>query len=156
MTIEVRSVRRHDLPILKCMIHENIEYLNAIDEPEEVSDATIDQIEGLVFGPSPLSSVVLAELDREVAGYLLYFLGVDMDEVAPALHINDLFVRIAAHRHDVGRALMNRAREIAVARGAARLFWTVWRKNPQAIEFYRSLGAEVWDEELPMTWNSRR
>jgi len=119
MTIEVRSVRRHDLPILKLMIRENIEYLNAIDEPEEMSDATIDQIEGLVFGPSPLCSVLIAELDREVAGYLLYFLGVDMDEVAPALHINDLFVRVDAHRKGVGRALMHKVREIAVAHSAA-------------------------------------
>lgn len=155
MTIEVRSVRRDDLPILKLMIRENIEYLNAIDEPEEVSDTTIDQIEGLVFAPSPLCNVLIAELDREVAGYLLYFTGVDMDEVSPAFHINDLFVRVAAHRKGVGRALMNRAREIAIARGAARLFWNVWRKNPDAIGFYRALGAETRDEELPMTWKAR-
>jgi GNAT superfamily N-acetyltransferase len=155
MKIEVRHARRDDLPIQKLMIHENIAYLNAIDEPEEVSDSTIGQVEELVFGPSPLCSALIAEIQREVAGYLLYFIGVDMDEVAPAFHINDLFVREALHRKGVGWTLMRRAREIAAARGARRLFWTVWRKNPNAIAFYRKLGAEIWDEELPMTWTAR-
>ena len=153
MTITIRALRPADLPVLKDMIRENIDYLNAIDEPEEVSQETIDRVAALALGPDALCSVLIAEMDEQVGGYLLYFVGVDMDVVAPAIHINDLFVREALHRRGIGCALMNAARAVAKQRGAARLFWTVWRKNPKAIAFYRELGAKPWDdEEILMQW----
>ncbi|HEY7688537.1 MAG TPA: GNAT family N-acetyltransferase [Dongiaceae bacterium] len=155
MAIHVRSANRGDLPVLKRMIRENIDYLNAIDEPEEVSPSTIDRVEGLAFESDPLCTILVAEFEGQLAGYVLFFVGVDMDEVAPAYHINDLFVREVFHRKGVGRALMDTVREMAGSRGAARIFWTVWRKNPGAIAFYRSLGAESWNEELPMVWSTK-
>jgi len=85
----------------------------------------IGQAEGLAFRAAPLCSILAAEIDWKVVGYLLYFVGVDMNEVAPALHINDLFVHEASHRKGVGGSLIHKAREIATARGAGRLFWTV-------------------------------
>ncbi len=68
------------------------------------------------------------------------------------LFVADLFVSESFRRGNVGSALMFRAREIAREHAASQIVWTVWRKNPKAVEFYKALGARVFDEEILMTW----
>ena len=51
-----------------------------------------------------------------------------------------------------GRALMDAVKAIAREQQAKRIVWEVWRKNPLAIEFYKGIGGEVFDENLLMSW----
>jgi GNAT superfamily N-acetyltransferase len=148
----VRRATGADLPVIKQMIHEFADYLNAIDEPEALDPALVAQIETLAFGPSPLCTIEIAEVAGAPVGYMIYFIAIDMDGFAPALYIADLFVRAAWRDRGVGRILMERAAAITREHGGTTLFWTVWNKNPKALEFYRHLGAQRWDEEILMRW----
>jgi GNAT superfamily N-acetyltransferase len=47
---------------------------------------------------------------------------------------------------------MQHVRDLARARGANQVLWTVWRKNAAAQAFYERLGARPYDEEVLMTW----
>jgi GNAT superfamily N-acetyltransferase len=134
------------------MIREFADYLNAIDEPEEPDQAAIDRIAGAAFGRKPLCRILIAEAGGRTAGYLVYFIGLDMDLVRPAAHVIDLFVRAPHRRRGAGRALMEAVARIVERQGGSTLFWTVWRKNPKALAFYRHLGARPWDEEILMRW----
>lgn len=139
--------------MIKTMIREFADYLNAIDEPEEPDQAAIDRIAGAAFGKNPLCRILIAEGGGSTAGYLVYYIGLDMDLVLPAAYVVDLFVRKAHRKCGAGRALMEKVAAIVRRRGGRTLFWTVWRKNPKALAFYRHLGARPWDEEILMRWS---
>jgi len=83
-------------------------------------------------------------------GYLLYHFGFNTQHYCGTLIISDFFVRQGARRQGAGRALFQRAQDIARARGCRRMEWTVWNINAPAIAFYRAMGAEAVSDELPM------
>jgi ribosomal protein S18 acetylase RimI-like enzyme len=66
------------------------------------------------FGPHP--AFLVAELDGEVIGYLLYHFGYDTDRAMRLLHVIDLYVQASKRRRGIGEALMR-----AAARSAGRL-----------------------------------
>ncbi|MEZ5774145.1 MAG: GNAT family N-acetyltransferase [Hyphomicrobiaceae bacterium] len=155
MSVAIRQARAEDLPAVHAMMRDFAEHLNAIDEPEEVSAEAIARIDGFAFGPDAFATILVAEAAgaglAEPAGYLTYFWGLSMEGVAPALFVGDLYVAAAHRGGGVGRALMARAREIAAARGAEQVNWTVWRKNTAAQAFYDRIGGRVYEEEILMT-----
>ena len=150
--VALRRATEADLPAIKRMAREFVEYLNAIDEPEAIDPALFDRIEKLAFGREPLCTIELAENHGTPVGYMIYFIGVETNGFEPALHIADLFVRDAWRERGVGRVFMDRAASILRERGGRTLFWVVWNKNRTAIDFYRRLGAEIWDEAILMRW----
>jgi GNAT superfamily N-acetyltransferase len=152
--ITVRDAHRADLPVLKQLFNAFEAWLNTLDEePSEVDPARADTLESLAFGAQRLCDVLVAEDGGEIVGYLIYYFGVWVgSEIAPCVHIADLFVRETHQRRGIGRAMMEHARKIARERGARNVFWTVWRKNPLGQEFYRRIGAEPFEEEILMRW----
>jgi GNAT superfamily N-acetyltransferase len=154
----IRKATEADLPALTAMTREFNDYLDTLggaevaDDAAEVAAAAMDRLRPLAFGPRPLCTILIAELDGETVGYLNYFLGVFMDDATPTLHVADFFVTERYRRRGAGRALMLEARRIGMELGASRLFWTVWRKNADAIRFYENLGARPEDESVLMRW----
>lgn len=151
--MSIRPAVASDLPVLGELWFVFEKWLSALDaEPLPINPLKFDAFADLAFGEVPYCRVLLAERDGRALGYLVYYPGVWMDDVAPCVHIADLFVRADDHRQGVGQALMNEARAVAHGMAAKRLLWTVWRENAQAQNFYRSLGAEVFSEEILMHW----
>ncbi len=150
--VGLRRATAADLPAIKQMAREFIDYLNAIDGPEAIDAAIFDRIERLAFGSEPLCTIELAEIDGTPVGYMIWFIGVETNGFEPALHIADLYVRDAWRERGIGRVFMDRAAALLRERGGRTLFWVVWNKNQVAIEFYRRLGAEIWDEAILMRW----
>lgn len=147
----IRAGSKGDLPVLKQMMREFVDYLNAIDDSESGSDAEIARVESLLFEPDAVGRLLIAEENGQVAGYLICFPGLWMDPAAKALFVADLFVRETWRSAGVGEALMREAQTLAKDENADRLIWTVWRQNPGAIQFYTQIGGEFLDEELLMT-----
>lgn len=150
--IATRTATSADLPAIEQMAGEFIDYLNAI-EPSGLDPAAIDRIRSLAFGPDPVCGIELAEADGVTVGYMIHFFGVDTETFTPALHIADLFVREDWRGTGAGRILMERAASILHARGGTVLCWTVWNLNQAALDFYRRIGADSWDDAIPMRWS---
>ena len=150
--VTLRRATETDLPAIKLMAQEFVDYLNTIDEPEAVDPAIFDRIGKLAFRAVPLCTIELAEIDGIPVGYLIYFVGVETNGFTPALHIADLFVRDAWRERGIGRIFMERAAAVLREHGGSNLFWVVWNRNKTAIDFYRRLGAEIWDEAILMRW----
>jgi GNAT superfamily N-acetyltransferase len=152
--LSIRPAERADLPVIKTMMREFVDHLNAIDpdDPSDISDAQIARIEDLILGRDAPCRTILCEWNGEPAGYLTYFWGMAMEGTGFALFVGDLYVTKRARRAGVGRALMQESRRIAEERGALQIFWTVWRKNTGAIRFYEALGARPYAEEILMEW----
>jgi GNAT superfamily N-acetyltransferase len=111
--MRIRTALERDLPCIKALMREFSDYLNAIDEPEEVPDEIIDRIGPIVFGPNSPCTMLVAEDGDQVMGFLTYFWGLSMEGVGLAVFVGDLFVSAPYRRIGVGRTLMERTRVIA-------------------------------------------
>jgi ribosomal protein S18 acetylase RimI-like enzyme len=147
--IVIRAATIGDRPHLVAMLSDFADYLNAIS-PAEFDKQKIDYLVDLSLGSDPICTTCLAERGGVPIGYVAFHAGIW--EIYKALYVVSLFVRPQARRSGAGRALMEKVREIGRNAGAERLVWFVWKKNPLAIEFYRGLGASVYDDNHLMAW----
>jgi GNAT superfamily N-acetyltransferase len=147
MAITVRAAQLSDRDPVKRMLGEFIEYLNTI-EPSEVA-ADLDYLVDQAFGPDPVCKTMIAESNGQPVGYVGFHPGVW--EIWRSIYVVSLFVRAEARGTGAGRALMDAVKDVARAEQAKRIVWEVWRKNPLAIDFYKGIGGEVFDENLLMS-----
>lgn len=103
------------------------------------------------FGAHPAFAGIVALLEQQMIGYLLYTFGYDTDRALRSLCVLDLLVDETHRGYGVGRALMGRAAEICREQGGAELFWAVYAKNKEALAFYQRLGAEELQDLRFMT-----
>jgi len=145
--MKIREATRDDAGAIGTLAKEFTDYLRSLGDTTDFSfNASTYLRDG--FGDSPAFQGLVAEIDNEVVGYLLYHFGYNTDLAIRTLHVIDLYVRPANRLQGVGRALMKRAGEICMATGGKGLFWFVYSPNRPAFEFYERLGARyVTDTE---------
>lgn len=137
--IFIREARYADGPQLKQLLDEMARQERLpvlISEERLTADA---------FGPSPRIRILVAEADRELAGYALFydcyssFQGV-------GLFLEDLFVREAHRGHHVGRMLLARVAEAATMNACFGIVFNVLDWNTSAFDFFTRAGATVLHE----------
>jgi GNAT superfamily N-acetyltransferase len=147
--IAVRAATPADAKTVAALYSEFAAYLRSLDGGDEYYfDEQAYLRDG--FGPDPAFSGIVAEVDGEVVGYLLWHLGYDSDLARRILRIADLYVRPASRRAGVGRALLDEAARICRARGGIELVWEVFEPNQLARKFYAGVGARHVDDLLIM------
>ena len=97
------------------------------------------------FGSQPNFRSLIAEWDGEAIGYALFF-GIYSSLKGSGIFLEDLFVREAFRGRGIGRALLSQVARIARQEGSYGIRWEVLDWNESAIKFYKSLGAEFFDE----------
>jgi len=141
VTITIRDATPADATNIGALIREFQSYLRSLGDPSDFAfDAESYLRDG--FGPDPAFSGFVAELDGNVAGYLLYHYGYDTDRGQRLTYVIDLYVRESVWGHGVGRAVMQAAARACTEAGGMALVWTVYKKNTIALEFYERLGAQ--------------
>jgi GNAT superfamily N-acetyltransferase len=104
------------------------------------------------FGPCPAFAGLVAELDGEVVGYLLYHFGYDTDRAMRLMFVIDLYVQETKRRRGIGEELMRAAARICRETGSRELMWSVFIPNKLASRFYERLGAKYLQELKLMYW----
>ena len=94
------------------------------------------------FKPSPEFEVLLAETGGAVVGYALFHLSYEPSYSARGIYLCDLYVKPAARRQGIGRALAAAVAGRAKALGRSYMWWVSKPWNETALAFYRSLGVE--------------
>jgi GNAT superfamily N-acetyltransferase len=102
------------------------------------------------FGADPKFKVVFADWDGKPAGFALFFFNFSTWQGRPGLYLEDLFVKPEFRGKGIGKALLLHLAKIAVENNCGRYQWQVLDWNTPAIEFYKSLGAEIMKEWLTM------
>lgn len=138
----IRSATPGDVPLILALIHELAEYERAPDRAR----ATPELMHEALFGLRPACECVIGEIDAVAQGFAVFFHNFSTWEGRRGLYLEDLFVRPAARRLGLGRAMLCHLARLAVERGCARFEWAVLDWNTAAIEFYRGLGANPMDE----------
>ena len=140
--IAIRAAQRDDVPLLFSLIVELATFERA---PNEVVGDEVLLAEAL-FGTRPAAEALVAELDGNPVGFVLFFPTFSTWECRPGLWLEDLYVRPEARCAGVGRRLLERLAALTLERGGARLEWAVLRWNEPALRFYAALGAAPLQE----------
>lgn len=133
----IRPAVLSDVPVILELIHDLAIYEK---EPDAVKTSAA-MLEAALFGAEPKVFANIAEDDYGVQGFALWFLNFSTWEGVHGIYLEDLYVRPQARGGGHGKALLQDLARTAVARGYARVEWSVLDWNTPSIEFYRSLGA---------------
>jgi GNAT superfamily N-acetyltransferase len=142
MTITIRPAVPSDVPTILTFVRELAEYER---EPHAVT-ATETLVHSALFTSGAHVYVLIAELDGVAAGFALYFFNFSTWLGRPGIYLEDLYVRPDARGTGIGRRLIAHLAKIAVARGCARIDWSVLSWKTPAIAFYEKLGAVLQEE----------
>jgi GNAT superfamily N-acetyltransferase len=142
MSLALRPATADDAATIHALIVALADYER---EPDAVMNSPAI-LRAQLAAPHPPFECLLAEEDGAAVGFALFFPTYSTWLGRPGLWLEDLFVREAHRRRGVGRALLTRVAQLAVARGYGRLEWAVLDWNTPAREFYRRLGAVALDE----------
>lgn len=165
MSVEIREATPEDIPGIYALIRELAEYERALDQVENTPERLL--ADG--FGEQALYHCFVA-VDREVAAPDDRRAAAAGDERAAAtattagiigialvyfrystwkgrcLYLEDLIVTGSRRGEGLGKRLMDRCRDYARETGSRLMIWQVLDWNSSAIEFYKTLGAELQPE----------
>src|SRR5438132_10962072 len=144
--LSLRPATLQDVPLILSFIRELAEYER---EPNAVH-CSEDDLRRDGFGPNPKFRVTIAEWNSKPAGMALFFYNYSTWQGRPGLYLEDLFVKPEFRGKGIGKALLLHLAKIAVENNCGRYQWQVLDWNTPAIEFYKSLGAEIMKEWLTM------
>ncbi len=138
--ILIRAARRDDARAIASMAAEFYAFMNTLNPAEGELAFTEEAYVRDGFGDSPAFFGLVAELDHEPAGYMLYSFTYDVDRAVRVLHVSDLYVRAGARRRGIGTKLMHTGSEAVRQVGGHVVVWEVLTTNQAAIDFYQRLG----------------
>jgi GNAT superfamily N-acetyltransferase len=104
--------------------------------------ATEQSLRESLFGPCKYAEALFVEAGGERVGFAIFFHNYSTFLGRPGLYLEDLYIRPERRGHGYGKLLLRHLAGLAVARGCGRVEWSVLDWNRDAIDFYRSLGAE--------------
>jgi GNAT superfamily N-acetyltransferase len=137
-TVDIRPGAPADVPLVLRFIRELAEY-------ERLADQVVATEEGLretLFGAAPKAEVVFAVVDGAEAGFALFFHNYSTFHGRLGIYLEDLYVRPELRGRGIGSTLLRHLAQLALARGCARVEWSVLDWNEPALAFYRSIGAK--------------
>jgi GNAT superfamily N-acetyltransferase len=138
-SLRIEPARPQHAAVLLGLVRE----LARFEKLEHQVVASEQQIRDELAASPPVIEASIAWQDGQAVGFALYFHNFSTFLGRRGLYLEDLFVVPGARRRGVGRALIAHLASIAVARGCGRFEWAVLDWNRHAIDFYRSIGAEL-------------
>ena len=140
--MHIRPATPADVPTILRFIRELALYER---EPDAVVATEADLLRD-GFGPTPRFTALIAELDGAPAGFALYFTSYSTWRGHHGIRLEDLYVTPALRGKGIGKALLARIAQIAVAEGCPRVEWDVLDWNAPAIGVYERVGASILTE----------
>ena len=138
MNYQIRKAKISDLDQVLNLILELAVYEK---EPDSV-EITVEDLKISGFGTVPDFVCFVADIDSQILGIALTYNRFSTWK-GRVLHLEDLIVSKPMRGKGIGSALLDRVVMHAAALGVKRVCWEVLDWNSNAIEFYKSKGADV-------------
>jgi GNAT superfamily N-acetyltransferase len=138
-TFAIRPATPADVAHIMDMIRE-LAVFEKLEHQVVATDALLH--EGL-FGTKPSCEAIVGEADGDVVSYALFFHNFSTFLTRKGLYLEDLYVRQDRRGKGYGSRMLRHLARIAVERGCGRFEWSVLDWNMPAINFYKSMGAEI-------------
>lgn len=124
-------------------IHAMIVELAVFEHLEHLVVATEALLHEGLFGARPSCEALVGVEDGEVVCFALFFHNFSTFLTRKGLYLEDLYVRQAHRGKGYGKRMLAHLAQLAVERNCGRFEWSVLDWNENAINLYKSMGAEV-------------
>ena len=115
----------------------------------DIFHATETSLEHSLFGPDAAAHCLVGHPTDEpdtVVAYVMWFHNYSSFLDRRGLYLEDLYIQPQHRRHGLGKLALQYLARLAIEKGCGRFEWVVLDWNQNAIDFYRSQGAQVLDE----------
>jgi GNAT superfamily N-acetyltransferase len=146
MTTETKFSIRPAQPSDVAHIHAMIVELAVFEKLEHMVVATEALLHEGLFSAKPACEALVGEENGEVVCFALFFHNFSTFLTRKGLYLEDLYVRQAHRGKGFGRQMLVKLAQLAVERHCGRFEWSVLDWNEPAIQFYKSMGAEILPE----------
>lgn len=136
MEINIRRAEKEDCPRILELIQELADYEKA---PDEVT-VTLEHFTESGFGQNPVWWAFVAETDRGIQGFALYYIRYSTWK-GQRMYLEDILVTNQMRGKGLGKLLMDRLIEEAKEKNLKGITWQVLDWNEPAINFYRKYNA---------------
>lgn len=138
-SLSIRPAQSSDVAHIHAMIVE----LAVFEKLEHMVVATEALLHEGLFGARPACEAIVGEAGGEVVCFALFFHNFSTFLTRKGLYLEDLYVRQAHRGKGYGSAMLKKLAEIAVERHCGRFEWSVLDWNEAAINFYKTMGADI-------------
>jgi GNAT superfamily N-acetyltransferase len=140
MDTTIRKAAKEDCKAMMKLVHELAEYEKM---PQEVT-IDFDHFVESGFGPDPVWWAYVAEVDKTIVGFALYYIRFSTWK-GQRMYVEDLLVTESMRGKGIGRLLFNHLTEDAHDKKLNGITWQVLDWNEPAINFYKKLGDVEFD-----------
>jgi len=148
LSFKIRKATKEDLSSVLQLIKELAVFENEPDAVEVTLKELTTDFENGVF------NCLVAELQNEIVGIALYYNRYSTWK-GKTIHLEDLMVTHDQRGKGIGKGLLNEVVAIAKADNLRRVEWNVLDWNTPAIDFYKSVGATVFNDWLVVQLNEK-
>jgi ribosomal protein S18 acetylase RimI-like enzyme len=138
MLYNIRKGLKSDIPYVFELIKELALYEDSLSEVE----ISMEKLEKDGFGTNPLFHFFVAESDGKIIGLALFFTYYSTWK-GKSVYIEDLFVKEKFRGQGIGKKLLNEVVKYSRENDFDNVIWQVLASNQSAIDFYRSVGANL-------------
>ena len=144
--ILIRRATVEDVPVLHRLL---LELAGALGKSDEITGRAAD-LERHSFGDHPRVEAMLAFNGDVAVGLAVFYYEYSTWRGIPGVYVQDLYVAAHLRGRGLGRDLLGAVRAHARSWGGRYVKLTVYDRNPAALAFYRRLGFEACEDELPL------
>lgn len=145
--MNVRNATAADAAEIERMIRDLVAYEGSTSTPA----FTVEQLAAALSGGTPRLRALVAEDDTGLIGFVSYTIDFAIWTGGDVIRIDDVFIRERARKSGVGRRLMLRIAELALA-GNMTCRWELESSNLGAQYFYGRLGVDL-REKMVARWS---
>ncbi|MCE3603303.1 GNAT family N-acetyltransferase [Massilia sp. P8910] len=138
-TFTIRPAQASDVAHIYGMIVE----LAVFEKLEHLVVATEAQLHDALFGARPSCEALVGVDDGEVACFALFFHNFSTFLTRKGLYLEDLYVKQVHRGKGYGKQMLSALAQLALERQCGRFEWSVLDWNDNAINFYKSMGAQI-------------
>ncbi|NHZ80476.1 GNAT family N-acetyltransferase [Massilia sp. CCM 8695] len=138
-TFTIRPAQASDVAHIYGMIVE----LAVFEKLEHLVVATEAQLHDALFGARPSCEALVGVEHGEVACFALFFHNFSTFLTRKGLYLEDLYVKQVHRGKGYGKQMLGALAQLAVERQCGRFEWSVLDWNENAINFYKSVGAQL-------------
>lgn len=152
MQITLRLATLDDTPIIVDLIHE----LAAFEQLPALEKAQLENnMRKNGFSQNAAFECVLAYVDNQLAGYMLYCFPFRATQGKSYVYLEDIYVRASFRRQKIATHMMRQLAQTAIEKDCCCVTWNVLKWNERAQSFYQVLGAIITDTSLRVAMHGK-